>query len=315
MAVWRTLGNWSRLIKAGTVKLGSVEFIFATNATLAPETAFGMLGEADADRSPELALSLLRAAAGTSQNKETAADRADFLSLTEAQQEAFVSAIRAVTSVGLPDVTGELRNALHFVCEPGQLPEFVAELEGWWIHRISEALGKGEGPLISLLEVDGRIAYLREKYKVSSLQIDDDVEADGPEALDEHTFVQQVAVLKTGPGRIRNAQRDFLRARAQRSRWVREARVDPEEINRYDRSLEDSWRTQFEIMGDEIASGSDDAEKCKAGRELLGWAETQQVPIRGARAQFLTSGSFHGLSDEVRIGWHPDYLDKFGKPK
>jgi len=37
-----------------------------------------------------------------------------------------------------------------------------------------------------------------------------------------------------------------------------------------------------------------------------------QVPLRGASAQFLTSGSYHTLADQVRVGWHPEFAKLFG---
>jgi hypothetical protein len=45
----------------------------------------------------------------------------------------------------------------------------------------------------------------------------------------------------------------------------------------------------------------------------LTWAEGQEVPLKGAAAQFLSSGSFHALADQVRIGWHPQWKKLFGK--
>jgi hypothetical protein len=55
--------------------------------------------------------------------------------------------------------------------------------------------------------------------------------------------------------------------------------------------------------------GHDD--RCKCGRATLGWAETQQTPLRGASAQFLTSGSYHALADQLRVGWHPEFKSIF----
>jgi hypothetical protein len=149
------------------------------------------------------------------------------------------------------------------------------------------------------------------KYKASNLPIDDQDPADDPESLAGYIFVDQLRVLHVGEGRIRNAQRDFLRARTQRSKWVREARVDPAEMNGYDKSLCDLWSTRFAIMVDEIRSDTNEDDKRKAGRALLGWAETQMIPLRRTQAQFLTGGSYHALADEVRVGWHPDYGNKF----
>jgi hypothetical protein len=310
-AVWRTLGNWARLVVNGIIDLAKIEFVFVTNVGIPQGTALGHLLEGDEPRQPPAALGLFKAAAAASQSKTTEDDRADFLKLSDPQQEAFVAAVRVVTIAGLADLTSELQSTLHYICEPDQLPALASELEGWWLQRLSEHLGKGRGALVPLTELEARVSYLREKYKASNLPIDDEQPADDPESLAGYVFVHQLRVLHVGERRIRNAQRDFLRARAQRSKWVREARVDPAEMNGYDKSLCDLWRTRFAIMADEITSDTNEDDKRKAGRGLLGWAETQMIPLRGTQAQFLTSGSYQALADEIRVGWHPEFEGKF----
>ena len=134
---------------------------------------------------------------------------------------------------------------------------------------------------------------------------------DRPDSLDAYLFVQQVRAVKASEERIRNAQRDFLKASAQRSKWLREARIDPAELDRYDLTLEERWSTQAAIYRDELPSPPSDDDKYKCGRATLGWAETQQTPLRGASAQFLTSGSYHALADRLRVGWHPEFKSMF----
>jgi hypothetical protein len=215
-------------------------------------------------------------------------------------------------SPSLAALGSELEDILHYACEPLQLSEFRAELEGWWFDRVSSALSHGEGALIALLDLDARVSYLREKYKVSFLQIDIDDPTEHPDNLDDYLFVKQVKILNVGEQRIRNVQRDFLKASAQRSRWLRQSRIDPAELNKYDQVLREHWSTQFAIAIDELPSEPSEDEKRKSGRQLLGWAETHQTSLRGASAQFLTSGSYHTLADQFHLGWHPDYEKLFG---
>jgi hypothetical protein len=98
--------------------------------------------------------------------------------------------------------------------------------------------------LTRLLEVDARVSYLREKYKSSTLKIDIEEATERPDSLNSYLFVRQVRAVKVGEERLRNAQRDFLKASAQRSKWLREARIDPAELDKYDQILEERWSTQ-----------------------------------------------------------------------
>jgi len=64
------------------------------------------------------------------------------------------------------------------------------------LDRVSIILSKGHGDVVPLIEIDARIAYLREKYKLSSLQIDVEEPADHPADLGGYTFVRQFEYLK-----------------------------------------------------------------------------------------------------------------------
>lgn len=313
LPIWRTLGNWSRLVSSdGQIKLAFLDLIVVTNAALVSGSAISYLGLADDDRDPITAMSTLTEIAQSSENIASEKDRRDFLALDEPVRFALIRAIRiAQESPNLDSLGSEIEDLLHYACEGKQLSDFRAELEGWWFARIAQVFSKGIGAVVPLMEVDARVSYLREKYKIGSLFIDADVTVERPDSLDTYLFVRQVKAVKVGEERIRNAQRDFLKASAQRSKWLREARIDPTELDTYDRTLEERWATQAAIYRDELPSPPSDDDKCKCGRATLGWAETQQTPLRGASAQFLTSGSYHALADRLRVGWHPEFKNLF----
>jgi len=312
-AIWRTLGNWSRLVTSDNdLKLGFLDLVLITNASLQIGSGISVLGISEQDRDTVAALSKLKAAALSSQNKTSENDRKDFLALDEPVRIALIRAIRVVpNSPNLSALRSEIEDLLHYACEAEQLPELRAELEGWWFDRLSQILTTGVGAIVPLLEVDARVSYLREKYKIRNLKIDIEEATERPDSLNDYLFVRQVRAVRVGEERLRNAQRDFLKASAQRSKWLREARIDPAELDKYDQNLEERWSTQAAIHCDELPSSSSDDEKCKCGRSTLGWAETQQTPLRGASAQFLTSGSYHALADRLRVGWHPDFKNLF----
>ena len=312
-AIWRTIGNWSRLVASDNdLKLGFLDLVFITNASLQTEAGISRLGISEHDRDPATALSKLVTVALSSKNQTSEKDRSDFLALDEPVRIALIRAIRIVqNSPNLRALGSEIEDLLHYACEAEQLPELRTELEGWWFDRLSQVLATGEGAVVSLLEVDARVSYLREKYKSSNLKIDIEEATERPDSLNNYLFVRQVRAVKVGEERLRNARRDFLKASAQRSKWLREARIDPAELDKYDQVLEERWSTQAAIHCDELPSPSSEDEKCKCGRTTLGWAETQQTPLRGASAQFLTSGSYHALADRLRVGWHPDFKNLF----
>lgn len=313
-AVWRTIGNWVRLVRdAKDLNLAILELILVTNASVEAGSGISALGPVEDARDATSALTKLMEIAQSSENQSTKKDREDFLALEHTVRVALLRAIRVVEkSPNLNALAGEIEDIIHYACESDSLSEFRAEIEGWWFDKVAEAFSAGKGAIFSLLEIDARINYLREKYKISALEIDIENPTENPDSLDAYLFVRQMASVKAGQQRLRNAQRDFLKASAQRSKWLREARIDPTELDKYDQTLEERWSTQSAIFWDELSDSCSEDEKCKSGRLVLGWAETQQTPLRGASAQFLASGSYHALADRLKLGWHPDFKKIFG---
>lgn len=75
-------------------------------------------------------------------------------------------------------------------------------------------------------------------------------------------------------------------------------------------------------MGDSFYPMKDDLEEspgsdlCKNGCALLDWshkkAHLEIVPIRSNWKQpFLVQGSYQQLANELKVGWHPEYEEKF----
>jgi hypothetical protein len=310
-AVWRTLGNWARGYPAAASVPGGLRFFLTTNGAAAAGSALKLLGPDRDDDDVNQALTQLSAAASGSTNQDTATDRSDFLTMPVQLRRAMLGAVTFLEDMpNLAALSGEIEEALGYACELEDLPRFRNELEGWWFDRVMSQWTKGVGATIPLAEVEGRISYLRERYKIRSLSIDVE-EPVSLEPLDDRVFIRQIRELNVGSGRLKNAQRDYLKASAQRSKWVREFKVDPTELNAYDASLTERWSTKSEILKDELQATATEDDKCQIGRRLLGWAEQQEVPIRNARAQFLTSGSYHALADALHVGWHPEFTDRF----
>jgi hypothetical protein len=157
---------------------------------------------------------------------------------------------------------------------------------------------------------------LREQFKQESLPIDDDLLGftldDATMAAHESsTFVRQLELVKAGKRRIAAAIRDYYRAFEQRSRWLRDDLVVGMDLHKYEKHLAEEWELVFEAMRDDLGDSATDAAKETAARSVLKWAECTTIPIRPKVTEpFVSRGSFHMLSDEVRIGWHPEFRDR-----
>ena len=96
-AVWRTIGNWVRLVTTEKdINLAFLELILITNASVEGDSGISNLGLSEEDRDRSTALTKLTAVAISSENQTSKKDREDFLALDEVVRLALVRAIRVV---------------------------------------------------------------------------------------------------------------------------------------------------------------------------------------------------------------------------
>ena len=86
--------------------------------------------------------------------------------------------------------------------------------------------------------------------------------------------------------------------------------MNPDEEEEYDKRLRDYWKNIFDLMSDE-AEGKASEELVKLGKDfyLTQFATNcPQIKIREKfNEDYLTRGSYQILSDEKKIGWHPNF--------
>ena len=159
--------------------------------------------------------------------------------------------------------------------------------------------------------LEQKLDEIRESLKRDALPLTmdgADVSAAELSKLDDFRFVQQLRGVGVGQGRVELAKRDYYRAFAQRSHWVRESLIVDDEVSRSERTLIEEWQPRFEQMCDGLTAGCGESELRTAGLGLYSWVENEaRFPFRTLTNRFLCVGSYHILADQLRVGWHRDY--------
>jgi len=103
---------------------------------------------------------------------------------------------------------------------------------------------------------------------------------------------------------------NYYRAFEQRSRWSRESLVKPGELKKYEDLLKDEWEQRSSLMEMEYDL-SQEQEKIVSGKQLYQVCQIDGAkPIRPEfKSAYVARGTYHDLSDNKKIGWHPDYKD------
>jgi len=308
--LWRTLRIW--IEGSRSIPENSKFYIVTTSKAPEGSAAYYLKPERE-KRNIAKAIERLNATVESSTNQTNIPYYHAFRNLSQRKKELLLDSIRVLDSVpSITDLNSELQKEVHFAVNRRFLDGFLWRLEGWWLKRVIDLLTKKSNDGISSEEIQIEISNLQEQFKQENLPIDDDIlQATVDKSKFENCiFIRQLSLINVGGQRIFYAIEDYYRAFTQRSRWVREDLLTVGESGKYERRLIEHWKVPFARMLEEL-EGATEQEKIKVGRNLYGWAAEASIPIRRyVEERFITTGSYHMLADQLRVGWHPEFKQK-----
>jgi hypothetical protein len=242
--------------------------------------------------------------------------------LTVKTRKALFNAIQLVeSSPKIDEIRKDIERLVWMAVSKEHAPAFVERLEGWWFDLVVKHLLDQSSYAIPIDALCNKVLSLREQFKLDNLPDDLVNEAVPQEELDENdprVFVRQLRYIGVGPGRVRKAQENHYKAATQRSRWIRDKMIDMDELDKFELNLIDEWDEFFVAFHDGL-DDADPAALADAAVKLYEWSQAQATAnptlfIRPLfRSAYLTRGSYHMLSEQVRLGWHRDYDKLFRK--
>ena len=311
--LWKALDAWMDVAEDGA--LDDVGNLILVATDTAPADSAAACLRADAARDVGKAeQQLLAAATEDPGSQDTATIRARFRALDPRVRGALIAKIEVRdATAGIGDFRDQLRDVLG----PFALPsvgddEFLDKLVGWWERRAVDLLLRRRKS-VTREELVEEVVRLRDQYGERTLPPPDpalatelsevliDAYADAP-------FVRQLELIAMRDERVQLAVRDYHRAYAQRSRWLEQGVLAPEELQEWEGRLFDEWEHAWQRMLDTLPDPPDEPAQVDAGKALYGDLEQSSLnPLRDGRDRFLHVGTLNGLADTRRIGWHPDF--------
>lgn len=318
--LWKTLRVWADATKADPSLPGRTRFILITTARAPEGSGAAYLRANDIEkRDPNKAQAMLEEAGPTSRNEVVVTAVASLMALTPEMRKALFSAIEiADLSPQIVDIGLVVEDRIRLIAPRGKAAVARELLEGWWWPRICEALHADEVGTISVSELEQKLDDIRDSLKRDSLPFDMehvDPSQQELEQLDEMRFVRQLRAIGIGSNRLQFAKRDFYRASAQRSQWARQNLLFDGEVGRFEKTLIEEWQPRFESMCERLSGDCDGAVLQEAGQNLYGWVEqSARFPMRTVVSRFLNVGSYHILADDLRVGWHRNFVTMCSNP-
>lgn len=308
--IWKSLRVWMEGRATGQVpsdaKLHLVTTQVATQGSIAK-----YLGEAG---DPVAAVSALRATASTSSSATNQRAYALFMGLSPAQQEALVNSIVVLAQAPTAsDISADIKRELALSVRADRLESLLIRLEGWWLSACLKHLVAGSKEPIASEALQSQLDDIREQLKDDALPIDRDL-MDALVALDVYEgqiFVHQARLANVRESRVLSAVRDYYRAYEQRSRWMRENLLLVGELDKYERRLCEEWQMMFDRTADNFGEIQAESQRQQMARHIYDWVEQAEFRLRDRLDEpAITRGSFHMLANELRVGWHPQFMER-----
>jgi len=320
--LWKTIRVWAAHVTADPSLPGRCRLALVTTGKAPDDSAACFLrsqaGLRDGQRrDPEEALRLLTVVARTSRNQDLASSFDAFLSLSPEMRASLLASIDVLDGQPtLSELEAVLEEHLRLAVPRGKAAAARELLEGWWWPRVCNALMSNPPGRIAIADLETKLEEVREWFRRDALPITfadavpSDEEAAGYEAF---RFVRQLQGIGIGRQRITNAKRDYYRAFAQRSQWLRDHLTLDDEVAAFEATLTEEWEARFEAMCDDHADPDYEATALQAaGVVIYRWVEAEaRFPFRGADVRFVCVGSYHMLADHLRVGWHRDFRTMF----
>lgn len=312
--IWKTIRVWSEMATTNNIDLDNVLFVLVTTSETSPNSVLYELTEKKlGTKSIQDIIDKLNGVSKTSTNRELKGAFEAYNKLTNDQKQKLIKNIYIRDNALDPEgLKKSIQKELEFYFLPSQLDLAFNDLQGWWYEQCIKHL-RNEKTEITYRETKNYVRYIVDKYKEDNLPIDSNIMSAEVAETDYSAmcFVRQLQEIGIANRTITRAKLDYYRASEQRSKWIREQLLNPQEEIDYDFRLKDDWQGKFTFLQEDIENVEDDIvkERCKQFyRNHYGETYPNIFIRQRVTEPFLVKGSCQMLADKRNIAWHPKYL-------
>lgn len=315
---WRTLNVWIDTINADVTLLGSTKFYIITTQSIGKDSVVEKiknLKSSDDKKISEIYDDLKQIASNGIETSDSKSQNykyySAFIKFQEKYAKNLIKSIVITPDFYKPSEVNEyiLRRIKPFTLPKNERHVFET-LTGWWYEKMISCLQNPQPTFVSFNDLRLKISTILSDLNEYTLPIDvtdKEITALASES-NVQNILKQMELIKAGKAKINNAVQSYYRAYAQRSKWIKETLIYSDELDKYDEQLNREWKFQFDEITDELEDDSLEEQKVQAGKELYEKLMDKDIPIRSnLNDNTISRGSYNGLSNELKVGWHPDY--------
>lgn len=119
-------------------------------------------------------------------------------------------------------------------------------------------------------------------------------------------FIRQLELIKVDKQQQLNAVSDYLRTATNKTNWGAEGTLLPQSLDQFEEDLV----SRHKAICDSVEAVHSALDDIKRGNAIYAECRQIAIPLHGKSVpEHFTHGCFNELSDDKRIGWHPNFLD------
>lgn len=310
--LWKTLNVWSTGIKGNAIRLDDSTFVLITTSKATSTSIANKLGYEN--RQEEEAFELLNRIA-QEENETNQPFYKSYLSLPAEKRRIMISKTYVLdSSLHIRELESEIKKKLGYVCKEEHKHLLFQRLEGWWHSMVIECLDtKDQITPIEHSQLADKIDELREQFRNDNLPVDTFLlYTESKLGENDKTFLEQLRLINLSNERKQKAIKEYCSANKQISSWLRDCLLGLNELEYYNDRLIDSWDDRFLAMKENIDESTLEKIKIELGKELYNRILIEsKIHIRErCNEPFIMKGCYHKLSNELKVGWHPEFIDK-----
>lgn len=321
--LWRPIRIWSQHLREGRVKVPDVMFKLITTSVITEHSVAWLLSPLQSQRDTLEAYRRLVAIA--TQSSETLRPFTQtFLSLEPSRQKELVDSIQVLADApDLAKIHVELIKRIRAAAPIEHKEQLYDMLIGWWARQVISHVLNDSTSMLTANAVWRQINEIGRYFAPDALPpYSKDEEFDIPKELMNYQFVLQLERIGVGQRRISRAIQDYIKAKTDRLRWVRERLLFDEVLLGYNKSLVERWEEVCDTMDDtyklqhQRSIRETDEQDCKRfGHDVYTSVSNLEIPIHynSPAYRYITHGSYQILADEKKppeVWWHPKYVEQ-----
>lgn len=185
---------------------------------------------------------------------------------------------------------------------------------GWIDVKVTEKVEAGEPIVISNVEYQKQLRALYREYNQKHSLMTHSVEPSDQEIQRElqkqRRYIEQLEIIDCDYTEKVEAINDYLRASIDRTIWAENGDISMQSLQSYETKLKRSWELQKRMIM--LEKKRESAEE--QGKWIYYKCQDKKIEMDSVDVpDFFQNGCYHTLSDDLEIGWHPQYLEKIGE--